>query len=83
MGLGPTARPSLVHQWNSNRELWNPTVLISPYEKLKIQYMKSKGLIAFFSSGVYLAGNSYAPKIVYLPPPPLSAGGPVFASKIN
>ena len=45
--------------------------------------MKSKGLIAFFSSGVYLAGNSYAPKIVYLPPPPLSAGDPVFASKLK
>ena len=32
-GLGPTARPSLVHQRNSNRERLNPTVLISPYEK--------------------------------------------------
>ena len=37
--------------------------------------MKSKGLIVVFSSGVYLAGNSNAPKIVYLPPPPLSVGG--------
>ena len=41
--------------------------------------MKSKDLIMFFSSGVYLAGNSNAPKIVYLPPPTLSAGGPVSA----
>ena len=41
--------------------------------------MKSKNIIAVFSSGVYLAGNSNAPKIVYLPPPPPSDGGPVFA----
>ena len=25
MGLGPTAQPSLVHRWNSNREILNPT----------------------------------------------------------
>ena len=38
-------------------------------------------LIVVFSSGVYLAGSSSPPKIVSLPPPPLSlsAGGPVFA----
>ena len=43
--------------------------------------MKSKSLIVVFSSEVYLAGNSNAPKKVYPPPPPppLSAGGPVFA----
>ena len=41
--------------------------------------MKSKNLIVVFSSAVYLASNSSAPKIVYLPPPRLSAGGPVFA----
>ena len=42
--------------------------------------MKSNGLIAVFPSGVFVAGHSNAPKIVYLPPtPPLSAGGPVFA----
>ena len=43
--------------------------------------MKSKNLIVVFSSGVYLAGSSDASKIVYLLPPPLSAGGPVFAKK--
>ena len=48
MGLGPTARPSLAHWRNSNRELLNPTVLISPYEKEKVQYMKSKNLIVVF-----------------------------------
>ena len=41
--------------------------------------MKGKNLIVVFSSVVYLAGNSNAPKTVYLPPPPLSPGGPVFA----
>ena len=47
--------------------------------------MKSKNLIVVCSSGVYLAGNSNPPKIVYPPrsPPPLSAGGPVFAEKRN
>ena len=35
--------------------------------------MKSKNLIVVFSSEVYLAGNSNAPKIVYSRPP-LSAG---------
>ena len=45
--------------------------------------MKSNNLIVVFLSGVYLAGNSNAPKTVYLPPPPLSAGGPVFAYKTN
>ena len=30
--------------------------------------MKSKNLIEVFSSVVYLAGNSNAPKILYLPP---------------
>ena len=79
MGLGPTARSSLTHPWNSNQELLNPTVLISPWKTYKIQYMKSKNLIVAFSSGVYLAGNSNAPKIVCLPSPPLSARDPVFA----
>ena len=37
--------------------------------------MKSKNFNVVFSSWVYLAGNSNAPKIAYLPPPPLSAGG--------
>ena len=37
--------------------------------------MESKNLIVVFLSGVYLAGNSNAPKIVYFPQPPLSAGG--------
>ena len=83
MGLGPTARPSLAHSQNSNQGLLNPTVLISPYGKQKIQYMKSKKLIVVFSSGVYLAGNPNAPKKVYLPLPPVSVRGPVFASKIN
>ena len=45
--------------------------------------MKSKNLVVVFSSGLYLAGNSNAPKIVYLPPPPHSAGNPVFAYKIK
>ena len=45
--------------------------------------MKSKNLIVVFPSGVYLAGNSNAPKIVYFPPPPVSVGGSVFALKIN
>ena len=40
-----------------------------------MQYMESKNLIVVFLSGVYLAGNSNAPKIVYFPQPPLSAGG--------
>ena len=31
--------------------------------------MKSKSLIVVFSSEVYLAGNSNAPKKVYPPPP--------------
>ena len=44
-----------------------------PFEKKEIQYMKSKNLIVVFSS------YSNAPKIVYLPPAPLSAGGPIFA----
>ena len=35
----------------------------------KIQYMKIKILTVVFSPGVYLAGNSNAPKIVYLPHP--------------
>ena len=45
--------------------------------------MKSKNLIVVFLSGVYLTGNSNAPKIVYLHPLPLSAGGQVFAYKMN
>ena len=32
--------------------------------------MKSKNLIVVFSSGVYLAVNSNAPKIAFLSPPP-------------
>ena len=79
MGLGLTAWPSLAHRQNSNRELLNPTVLISHMKNTKIQYMKSKNPIVVFSSGVYLAGNYNAPRIVYLFPAPLSAGGPVFA----
>ena len=31
-----------------------------------MQYIKAKNLIVLFSSGFYLAGNSSAPKIVYL-----------------
>ena len=31
--------------------------------------METKNLIVVFSSGVYLAGNSNAPKIVYVPHP--------------
>ena len=41
--------------------------------------MKSKNLTVVFSAGLYLPGNSNAPKIAYPPPPPISAGGPVFA----
>ena len=36
----------------------------------KKNYMKIKNLIVVFSSGVYLAVNSNAPKIVFLSPPP-------------
>ena len=36
-------------------------------------------LIVVFSSGVYVAGTSHAPKIVYLHPTPLFAGGSAFA----
>ena len=43
--------------------------------------MKIENLIVVFSSGVYLAGNSNGPNIVYLPPPTLSAGDPVFCVK--
>ena len=35
--------------------------------------MKSKNVIVVFPSAVYLARSSNAPKIVYLPPLPLSA----------
>ena len=43
--------------------------------------MKSKNLIVAFSSGVYLAGNSNAPKIVYLPPTLSSCWGFSFCIK--
>ena len=50
-----------------------------PIWKIKNTIMKSKNLIVVFLSGVYLAGNSNARRIVYLPTRPLSARGPVFA----
>ena len=78
MGLGSTARPSLAHRWNSNRELLNLTVLISPYEKQKIQYMKSKNLIVAFSSGVHLAGVSHSEHWGITPP--LKSTTPFFLS---
>ena len=43
--------------------------------------MKSKNLIVVFSSGVYLAGNFNAHKLVYLPLPTLSVEGTVFCIK--
>ena len=33
--------------------------------------MKSKNLIVVFSSEIYLAAKSNAPKMFYLPPPPI------------
>ena len=82
MWLGPSSRCSLAHRRCSNQKLLNPTVLISPYQKQEIQFMKSKSLIVVFLSGVYLAGNANTLKRIYLqPPPPVSPWDPVFVQK--